>query len=241
MILKKIYNEKEHIQEIWYDSTMIYYTKMVEDEFENIGDLYVTFKNGTTYKYSKVSFEDYMVFIGGGTDASQGKTLNKVIKSKYEYEKIGNADMQLLQDEFNKACEIDLDIEKTYFISGHRDITPEEFEYNYEPLINLAISKTKDAKFVIGDCEGVDKMAQDYLMDILMISPQNVTVYHMFDSPRNCNPLISNIKGGFTSDEKRDAAMTKASFEDIALVRDYTKISGTAQNILRRKQLKTIQ
>ena len=48
MILKKIYNEKEHIQEIWYDSTMIYYTKMVEDEFENIGDLYVTFKNGTT-------------------------------------------------------------------------------------------------------------------------------------------------------------------------------------------------
>ena len=68
MILKKIYNEKEHIQERWYDSTMIYYTKMVEDEFENIGDLYVTFKNGTTYKYSKVSFEDYMVFIGGGTD-----------------------------------------------------------------------------------------------------------------------------------------------------------------------------
>ena len=38
MILKKIYNEKEHIQEIWYDSTMIYYTKMVEDEFDQKGN-----------------------------------------------------------------------------------------------------------------------------------------------------------------------------------------------------------
>jgi len=84
-------------------------------------------------------------------------------------------------------------------------------------------------------------MAQDYLMNILMINPKNVTVYHMMESPRNYNPLITNFKGGFQSDEERDVAMTKASFEDIALVRDYTKISGTAQNILRRKQLKTIQ
>lgn len=241
MILKKIYDEKNHIQKIWYNSTMIYYTEMIEDKYENIGDLYVTFKNGTTYKYSKVSFEDYMVFIGGGTDASQGKTLNKIINSKYEYEKVGNADMQLLQEEFNKVCESNLDVEKTYFISGHKDITLEEFEYNYEPLINLAISKTEDAKFVVGDCDGVDKMAQDYLMNVLMISPKNVTVYHMMETPRYCNPLITNFKGGYQSDEEKDTAMTKASFEDIALVRDYTKISGTAQNILRRKTLKTIQ
>ena len=87
MILKKIYDEKTKTQKVWYDSTMIVYTEMVEDECENKGDLYVTFKNGSTYVYRDVAFEDYILFIAGGTDASQGKTLNKVIKSKYEFEK----------------------------------------------------------------------------------------------------------------------------------------------------------
>ena len=45
MILKKIYDEKTKTQKVWYDSTMIVYTEMVENECENKGDLYVTFKN----------------------------------------------------------------------------------------------------------------------------------------------------------------------------------------------------
>ena len=80
MILKKKYLEKERIQKVWYDSSMIVYSEMKENELENIGDLTITFKNGSTYVYMDVSFEDYLVFIGGGTDASQGKTLNKIIK-----------------------------------------------------------------------------------------------------------------------------------------------------------------
>lgn len=239
MILKKVYDKKTKTQKAWFDSTMIFYTEMVEYEDENKGDLFVTFKNGTTYKYTGVSFEDYLVFIGGGTDASQGKTLNKVIKSKYEYEKIGNADMDKIREDMNKAEETVTDKINTYFISGHRNITDTEFEFNYEPAINFALHENPDAKFVIGDCDGADIMAQNYLMDTIMIEPDRVTVYHMLDAPRNVNSKITKTVGGFTTDEERDAAMTAASTKDIAFVRE-VKISGTAKNLLRRRLLQTL-
>ena len=236
MILKKVYDEKTKTQKVWYDSSMILYSEMVEDEFENKGNLYIVFKNGTKYLYKDVRFEDYVLFISGGSDASQGKTLNKAIKSKYEYEKLGDANIQEILTEYNKKEEPENDKQNTYFISGHRNITEEEFEFNYIPVINFALQNDK-AKFVIGDCNGVDIMAQNYLLDVVCIEPERVTVYHMLESPRNCNKLVKNLVGGFTSDEERDAAMTNASFEDIAFVRDHTKLSGTAQNILRRYQL----
>lgn len=239
MILKKVYDKKTKTQKAWFDSTMIFYTEMVEYEDENKGDLFVTFKNGTTYKYTGVSFEDYLVFIGGGTDASQGKTLNKVIKSKYEYEKIGNADMDKIREDMNKAEETVTDKINTYFISGHRNITDTEFEFNYEPAINFALHENPDARFVIGDCDGADIMAQNYLMDTIMIEPDRVTVYHMLDAPRNVNSKITKTVGGFTTDEERDAAMTAASTKDIAFVREM-KISGTAKNLLRRRLLQTL-
>lgn len=239
MILKKIYDEETKTQKIWYDSSMIYYTEMVENESENCGNLFVVFKNGQKYVYKDVRFEDYVVFINGGTDASQGKTLNKVIKNKYDYEKIGEADMDALKLEFEKEKEDEFDVLHTYFISGHRNITEDEFEINYKPSIEFALYEDPNAKFVVGDYYGVDIMAQNYLVDVLGVDPNKITVYHMFDSPRNKNEKIKNTKGGFTSDEERDAAMTNASSKDIAFVRDNTKISGTGSNILRRYLLKT--
>lgn len=240
MVLKKVYDEKAKTQKIWYDSSMIYYTEMVESEVENSGNLFVVFKNGQKYVYKDVRFEDYIVFINGGTDASQGKTLNKVIKGKYEYEKVGDADMDELSKELNKIEDDDSDKLHTYFISGHRDISEEEFEQNYKLAIDFAIYEDPDAKFVVGDYQGVDIMAQNYLLDCLNISPDKITVYHMFDSPRNKNEKVTKTKGGFKTDEERDAAMTNASTKDIAYVRDNTKISGTGSNILRRHLLKTI-
>ena len=238
MILKKIYEEKTKTQKVWYESSMIKYSEMVEYEDENKGDLFVTFNNGITYKYIGVAFEDYILFIGGGTDASQGKTLNKVIKGKYEYEKVGNADMDKINEEFNRTNEEAEDIQNTYFISGHRDITQDEFNINYAPILEH-LSYGGNIKFVVGDYNGLDIMAQNYLIDVLRVDPERITVYHMFESPRNINPKITKTKGGYTSDDERDAAMTTASIEDVAFVRDIKKNSGTAQNILRRHLLKT--
>ena len=139
----------------------------------------------------------------------------------------------------SKEEEKTTDVSNTYFISGHRDITEAEFEFNYEPLINLALHDNPDANFVVGDYYGADIMAQNYLMDVICLDPSRVTVYHMLESPRNINPRITQTKGGFKNDEERDTAMTNASAYDIALVRDNKKNSGTAQNILRRHMLKT--
>lgn len=235
MILKKKYLEKERIQKVWYDSSMIVYSEMKENELENIGDLTITFKNGSTYVYMDVSFEDYLVFIGGGTDASQGKTLNKVIKGKYDYKRIEDRDVQELLTEMNQKEENN--ILDTYFISGHRDLTENEFEYYYIPLIQEALLENPNAKFVVGDFDGCDIMAQNYLVNIID-DIANITVYCVGETPRNINPNIIYIKNGFADDREKDNAMTNASFKDIALVRNPKIWSGTGENILRRNIFK---
>lgn len=122
---------------------------------------------------------------------------------------------------------------KTFFISGHRDITYREYTQLYLPKIIECIDKY-DAYFIMGDYEGVDIMAQNTLMGVLEYPIDKVTVYHMFDKPRNINPLITQTIGGFKTDEERDYAMSANSDEDIAFVRCGRFMSGTAQNIIRR-------
>lgn len=128
----------------------------------------------------------------------------------------------------------------TYFISGHRDITQEEFEKNYGSIIKNIVDNNSPGtiRFIMGDYYGVDIMAQNYLIDTLNFPPDRICVYHMFDKPRNIHPKIENRVGGFSNDEERDAAMTRDSHIDIAFVRDHLKLSGTAMNILRRNLLK---
>jgi hypothetical protein len=247
MILKKSYNNETATQSVWYDSSMIFYSEMVEDPDSNKGDLYITFKNGSVYKYKDVSYEDYIIFMNGGTDASQGKALNKTIKSKYEYEKVSDPDksrieklQKMLDEQINADMISNDNYMNTYFISGHRNITEEEFEMNYKLEIDAVLYENPNARFVVGDYYGVDIMAQNYLLDQVGIEPERVTVYHMFEAPRNKNEKVVNLCGGFKTDDERDDAMTNASHKDIAFVRDYSKISGTAMNILRRHKLKTL-
>lgn len=133
---------------------------------------------------------------------------------------------------------VDKQMRNIYFISGHRNITEKEFKDNYrEPLMNAAYED--HSSFVVGDYYGVDIMAQNFLLDVLKINPDRITVYHMFDSPRNINPKVTKTKGGFKTDSERDGQMTLDSTKDIAFVRDEKKWSGTGENILRRHKLKS--
>ena len=124
-----------------------------------------------------------------------------------------------------------------YFISGHRDITNNEFREHYEYVIGTLITLNKklgrEIRFVVGDYIGLDIMAQQYLKSIKF---ENVIVYHMFKEPMNNAGFLT--KGGFKTDEERDAAMTMVSDCDIAWVREGKEDSGTQQNIDRRKRLK---
>ena len=240
-ILGKIYNPETRTDKVWYESSNVVYSEFVENENDNNGQLYVTFKNGATYHYKDVDMvTDYILFKSGGIDNSQGKTLNKQIKGKYEYERVGDKNVQLLQEELenlNKEPEtVDASgsSETTYFISGHRVISQEEFDATYKPTIDFVLENEPNCKFVIGDYWGCDEIAQNYLLDEKQISPSRVTVYHMMQSPRYFNKKVYNFVGGFQSDDERDEAMTNASDEDIAFVRDCNVLSGTGKNILRR-------
>ena len=116
-----------------------------------------------------------------------------------------------------------------YFISGHLDIIWIEFLEHYKPFIDKALEE--NAGFVIGDARGIDFITQYYLTG----KTENVTVYHMFDSPRNS--IGFKTKGGFKTDKERDEAMTADSTADIAWVRPGREKCGTAKNLKRRNDL----
>lgn len=128
-------------------------------------------------------------------------------------------------------------IKKIFFISGHRDITNEEFNKLYIPKILNAINEY-NAYFIMGDYEGVDIMAQNFLINEIGYDVDKICVYHMGLFPMNINENIKNIKPYFLNDVHRDSTMTKESDEDIAFIREGKNNSGTAQNILRRVTFK---
>jgi hypothetical protein len=127
----------------------------------------------------------------------------------------------------------------TAFISGHIDLTQEEFDKYYATPIRHGLEHHDT--FVIGDANGADAMAQQYISGLFELYNKiakktnldcPVTVYHMFESPRNnCG---FKTKGGFKSDKGRDKQMTIDSDYDIAWVRKGREMSGTAKNIDRR-------
>lgn len=123
--------------------------------------------------------------------------------------------------------ELKLEVTHTAFVSGHLDLTKEEFEEHYlqriKGLYYLGFG------FVVGDAAGCDTIAQDYLRSL----DAPVIVYHMLEAPRT-NTHEFKTAGGFDCDEARDTAMTAASICDVAWVRPGREKSGTAKNIARR-------
>ncbi|XWV25021.1 hypothetical protein QJ856_gp0757 [Tupanvirus deep ocean] len=136
-----------------------------------------------------------------------------------------------------------------YFISGHTDITQEQFDYHYK---NKIITATKNPKntFVMGSAPGADFMAQKLLIKLLENQPRGldrITVYHKGSRPEKiADPRIKTI-GGFVSHDEKDARMTQESDIDIAYVRTSEeskqlygskykpdRVSGTQKNIERR-------
>lgn len=116
----------------------------------------------------------------------------------------------------------------TYFVSGHLDLTPQEFMEHYRrPIVNAI---DRGANFVVGDAAGADIMAQRFF---LSCGIPDVTVYHMLEEPRN--NVGFQTRGGFKSDQDRDSALTAASSQDIAWIRPGREDSGTAKNLARRQ------
>jgi hypothetical protein len=124
-------------------------------------------------------------------------------------------------------------------ISGHLDLTQEEFDDHYRPYIIEAIVMGHD--FVVGDAKGADQMAQACLKkwQPILFSAGRVTVYHMLTLPRHNAGF--KAKGGYQSNSAKDAAMTAESDYDILYIRpdkhssQSGRVSGTEANFIRRK------
>lgn len=98
MIIFRKYSEKDKIDKIWYQSSNILYSECLDNE-NDLKTLIVVFKGGGTYQYNGVDVNDYVMFVHGGLDGSNGKALNKFIKPKCEFEKLPNRSIDKLQEE----------------------------------------------------------------------------------------------------------------------------------------------
>lgn len=119
-----------------------------------------------------------------------------------------------------------------YFVSGHRDLTKEEFVKHYIPLIHKVIKEDSQTAFVVGDWEGCDSMFVQYMEAFYSKVP--IVIFYV-DIPR--------IKEGkfniydfreCTNYDECDATMTSCSHFDIAWIRPGKEDSHTADNIRRR-------
>lgn len=91
MVTFKNYDNVNLIEECFYDSSNILYSKLL-DKKDELKTLYIVFSNGQQYRYDNVSVTDYLSF---RNEESTGKALNKYIsrkgidgKPKYAYEKV---------------------------------------------------------------------------------------------------------------------------------------------------------
>lgn len=85
------------IDKCWYNSTNVIYSECIDNK-DALKDLIVVFHDGRSYKYKSLIVQDVLLFKAGGLDGSNGRALNKFIK-KYNYEKLENVDLTLLEEE----------------------------------------------------------------------------------------------------------------------------------------------
>lgn len=98
MILFREFNEQEMIDRIWYQSSMVVYSECHDKTDTPLKDVKVVFKNGSCYLYKDINVNDYVAFVHGGLDGSNGKALNKFIKPNCsEYKRLEDVNLAELQ------------------------------------------------------------------------------------------------------------------------------------------------
>ena len=96
MILFRYYDQENRIDRAWYDSSNIVYSEC-DDNLDDFKTLRIVFKTGDMYEYKQVDVNDYLMFMAGGLDGSNGKAFYKYIRPKYEVEKKERLDLNILK------------------------------------------------------------------------------------------------------------------------------------------------
>jgi hypothetical protein len=104
MIIHRDYDQEKHLDRVWYNSSNVFYSEC-KDIVDDYKILRVVFNNGATYEYRNVDVNDYVMFVRGGLDGSNGRALNKFIKPKCECERIEDLSKERLTEELNRLLE----------------------------------------------------------------------------------------------------------------------------------------
>lgn len=104
MIIHRDYDQEKRLDRVWYNSSNVFYSEC-EDVVDDYKILRVVFNNGATYEYRNVDVNDYVMFVRGGLDGSNGRALNKYIKPKCECERIEDLGKERLTEELNRLLE----------------------------------------------------------------------------------------------------------------------------------------
>jgi hypothetical protein len=104
MIIHRDYDQEKRLDRVWYNSSNVFYSEC-EDVVDDYKILRVVFNNGATYEYKNVDVNDYVMFVRGGLDGSNGRALNKYIKPKCECERIEDLGKEKLTEELNRLLE----------------------------------------------------------------------------------------------------------------------------------------
>lgn len=104
MIIHRDYDQEKRLDRVWYNSSNVFYSEC-EDVVNDYKILRVVFNNGATYEYKNVDVNDYVMFVRGGLDGSNGRALNKFIKPKCECERIEDLGKERLTEELNRLLE----------------------------------------------------------------------------------------------------------------------------------------
>ena len=123
-----------------------------------------------------------------------------------------------------------------YFVSGHRDLTMEEFDRHYVYQLDRVLADDPYAEFVVGDWEGCDtifvKYMEEYYTDV------RIHIFYVFSSRIKEGEFNEYRFHECKSYDDCDASMTRHSNFDITWVRPGKEDSHTAKNIKRRYGLK---
>lgn len=114
-----------------------------------------------------------------------------------------------------------MDMSRVVFVSGHDDITGEEFSQHYVTQL-FELMRDPDVSFIVADAPGCDEIVQ---LTLAHGAHDRVTVYHAFENPRKNHGAVDGgnpfpTVGGFSDCDERDAAMIEASNEDLTWLRD---------------------
>lgn len=96
MILFRKYDKEKRIDKAWYDSSNIVYSEC-DDNLNALKTLRIVFKTGDMYEYENIDVHDYLMFMAGGLDGSNGKAFYKFIRNKYDGAKLDPVNLEELK------------------------------------------------------------------------------------------------------------------------------------------------